>query len=140
MAKTHISDVMTATLETAQESDSLRTVAERMVKANVGAIPVCGKGGVLRGMITDRDIVVRAVAVGRDPATTTVGEIETTKVTSVAPDDPVERAIDIMSTQQVRRVPVIEHNSLVGMVSQADIARHLSAKDVGHVVGDISKG
>ena len=92
-----------------------------MQKHNVGSIPVCDKTGVI-GMITDRDIVVRNIAHGTDPHTTPVRNVMTSKVTTVTPDTDVDKVSGVMSANQVRRIPVVEDNMLVGIVALGDIA------------------
>jgi CBS domain-containing protein len=119
------------------------TVAEaasRMASEDYGALPVCGPEGRLQGVITDRDIVVKVIAEGRDPQTTTVGEIAGgTEVVTIGADDSAEEAIRTMKDHSVRRLPVIDGTDLVGMVSQADIARALPDSKVGDLVGVISE-
>ena len=119
------------------------TVAEaasRMASEDFGALPVCSSEGRLQGVITDRDIVVKVIAAGLDPATTTVGQVAGgTEVVTIGADDSAEEAIRTMKDHSVRRLPVIDGNDLVGMVSQADIARALPDAKVGDLVGEISE-
>ena len=119
------------------------TVAEaasRMASEDFGALPVCSSEGRLQGVITDRGIVVKVIAAGLDPATTTVGQVAGgTEVVTIGADDSAEEAIRTMKDHSVRRLPVIDGNDLVGMVSQADIARALPDAKVGDLVGEISE-
>ena len=119
------------------------TVAEaasRMASEDFGALPICNSEGRLQGVITDRDIVVKVIAAGLDPTSTTVGEIAGgTEVVTIGADDSAEEAIRTMKDHSVRRLPVIDGTDLVGMVSQADIARALPDAKVGDLVGVISE-
>ncbi|MBV8155213.1 MAG: CBS domain-containing protein [Candidatus Eremiobacteraeota bacterium] len=132
------SDIMTENVESVREDDSLQTAAERLAQHDVGALPVCDERNHLKGIITDRDIVVGAVARGKDPAKTTVGEVETRSPITVGPDEPVERVTEIMAQNQIRRLPVVENGELVGMISQADVAQAVSARDSGIMLDQIS--
>lgn len=136
---TAVRDIMTREPACVREHDSLQHAAEMLASHDVGVLPICDADGVLRGVLTDRDIVVRGVARGKDAARTSVGEIESDRPWGVSPDDTVERAAQLMEENQVRRVPVVEDGKLVGIVSQADIARTLPAERTGHVVGKISR-
>src|SRR5688500_2197309 len=118
------------------------TVAEaasRMASEDFGALPVCSSEGRLQGVITDRDIVVKVIAAGLDPTSTTIGEIAGgTEVVTIGADDSAEEAIRTMKDHSVRRLPVIDGTDLVGMVSQADIARALPDAKIGDLVDAIS--
>ena len=119
---------------------SVAEAASRMAKEDFGALPICGPEGRLQGVITDRDIVVKVIAAGLDPKKTTVGEVAGgTEVVTIGADDSAEEAIRAMKDHSVRRLPVIDGNDLVGMVSQADIARALPDAKVGDLVGVISE-
>lgn len=113
--------------------------ARQMSERDIGALPVCDGDGHLQGIITDRDIALEVVAAGRDPRGTTVGEVAGRReVVTIGADDPAEEAIRTMKDHSVRRLPVIDGRRLVGMVSQADIARALPDARVGDLVGAIS--
>ena len=100
------------------------TVAARMLEHNnIGAIPVCNGDGRLCGMLTDRDIVTRCLAAGKQPQSTCVREIMTAKVYVGRPDMEVSLAAGLMGREQIRRLPVMEHGKLCGMVSLGDLAR-----------------
>ena len=102
-------------------------------------MPVCADNGRLLGFVSDRDIVVKVVAAGAHPSTMTVGELaDQPVVVATEADDSVERAISSMKRFQVRRVPVIDGDTVVGMISQADIARCLPDSEVGELVTAIS--
>jgi len=106
---------------------------------DIGAVPVL-EDERLSGMVTDRDIVIRAIAKGKDPTGMPVREIFSREVVTVGPDDDLSTALSLMAEHQVRRLPVVdEDNRLVGIVSQADVALEAKEKDVGQMVGDISQ-
>jgi CBS domain-containing protein len=131
---------MTPDVEWIDVDATVAEAAERMADETFGALPICDGQGKLQGVVTDRDIVVKVVAGGRDPQTTTVGELaDQPEVVTIGADDPIEEAIRTMKEHNVRRLPVIDGRNLVGMVSQADIARALPDAKVGDLVGDISE-
>lgn len=132
------SDIMTENVETLRLDDLLLTAAERLAQHDVGALPVCDEQERVRGIVTDRDIVVNGIAQGKDPRKTTVGEIVTPNPVTVDPDERVERVIDIMAEKQIRRIPVVEDGKLVGMISQADIAQSVPADQAGRMLSRIS--
>lgn len=132
------SDIMTENVEVLRPDDSLLTAAERFAQHDVGALPVCDEQERVRGIVTDRDIVVHGIAQGKDPRKTTVGEIVTPNPVTVNPDERVERIIDIMAEKQIRRIPVVEDGKLVGMISQADIAQSVPADQAGRMLSQIS--
>ncbi len=112
--------------------------ARAMASEDVGPIPVA-EGDRLVGMVTDRDLVVRVLAEGRDPSATTLQEIMASDLVTVEPDTQLEEALQRMSDNQVRRLPVVEGGRLVGIVAQADVARTAEEEKVGAVVEDISQ-
>jgi CBS domain-containing protein len=109
-----------------------------MARDDIGPVPVV-EDGRLAGIVTDRDIVIRVVAEGRDPNTTTVGEIATKDIVTVSPDDDLEDALRLLAENQVRRLPAVEGDRLVGIVAQADIARLGKDSKTGEVVEEISR-
>lgn len=131
-------DIMTADATCADENDTLADAARKMRDGDVGALPICGSDHQLKGMITDRDIVVKCIAEGGDPTTVRVSEFAEGKPVTIGADDSVEEALDTMISAKVRRLPVIDGHELVGMVSQADIAQHLPEDKVGDLVEAIS--
>jgi len=132
-------DLMTAGAECVSEHDTLVTAARRMRDLDVGALPICGDDERLKGVLTDRDIVIRCLADGGDPASVTAGSLAQGKPVTIGADDSADEALRTMAEHQVRRLPVIDGHRLVGMLSQADIARALPDEAVGEVVGDISQ-
>jgi CBS domain-containing protein len=132
-------EIMTAGAECATVGETLMEAARKMRDLDVGALPICGEDNRLKGMLTDRDIVVRCIADGRDPGSVKVEELAEGKPVTIGADDSVEEALRTMSSHGVRRLPVIEGHDLVGMVSQADIARNLPDDKIGDLVEAISK-
>lgn len=131
-------DIMTAGAECAGVNDTITQAAQKMRDLGVGALPICGEDNRLKGMITDRDIVLNCVAEGMDATQTKVRDYAGAEVVTIGADDSVEEALATMSHAGVRRLPVIDGHDLVGMVSQADIARHLPEDKVGDLVEAIS--
>lgn len=131
-------EIMTPGVECVGVGETLVDAARRMRDLDVGALPICGDNDRLAGMLTDRDIVMRVVAEGRDPGSVTVGDLADGDVVTIGADDSVEDALATMSKHGVRRLPVIDGHDLVGMVSQADIARNLPEERVGDLVEAIS--
>jgi CBS domain-containing protein len=107
------------------ENGTLSRAAEMMRDLHVGALPICGEDGRLHGIITDRDIVVRAIAEGYDPDTATAGDLTDGTPIWVDADAGTDEVLDVMIESGIRRVPVIENRRLVGMISEADLAQHL---------------
>ena len=133
-------DIMTPDTECIGENDTLLDAAKRLAELNVGAMPICGEDERLKGMLTDRDIVVKALAQGKDPGSTTAGELGDGKPVTIGADDSVDLALQTMKDHDVRRLPVIDGHDLVGMVSQADVARNLDEEKVGDLVEALSSG
>ena len=131
-------DIMTGGVECVGENETLEQAARKMKDLNVGSLPICGEDNRLKGMITDRDIVVKCVADGGDPKTATAGQFAEGKPVTIGADDSIEEAIHTMQQYQVRRLPVIDGHNLVGIVSQADIARNYPEDRVGELVEFIS--
>lgn len=116
-----VRDVMTKSIVTVSPDTTIKEVAQLMQQHNVGAIPVVDNNG-LTGIVTDRDLVVRNIASGKDPFSTPVRDVMTTQVTTVTPDEDVKSITKLMASRQIRRIPVVENQQLVGMVSLGDIA------------------
>jgi CBS domain-containing protein len=128
-------EIMTRGVECARTTESLVDVARRMRMLDVGALPICGDDGRLTGMVTDRDIVVQCIAAGGDPADHHVGELALGEAAYVGADDGVERALLTMMNADVRRLPVLDGHTIVGMVTLADLAMSLPDEDVDDLVG-----
>src|SRR3954466_8870124 len=131
-------EIMTQGAECARAEETLADAARKMRDLDVGALPICGDDNRLKGMITDRDIVVKCVADGGDPQTTRVGDLAEGKPVTIGADDSVEEALHTMAEHGVRRLPVIDGHDLVGIVSQADVAKNLDESQVGQLVEAIS--
>jgi CBS domain-containing protein len=110
-----------------------------MEAEDVGAIPVVDTDNILVGMITDRDIVLRVVAAGRDPRSTAAGEVATKQVSPAYPDEPLDQALEQMAHRQVRRLPVIEDDRVVGILAQADVVHEVKDKKAGQLIEEISE-
>ena len=135
---TQIRDLMTENPSSCERGTPVAEAAKVMARENVGSVPVV-QGGKLVGVVTDRDLVVRLLAEERDPQSTTVGEIASSDPVTLAPDDELDKALQLLARHQVRRLPVVEGERLVGIVAQADIARHADEVQTGEVVEEISK-
>ena len=132
-------DIMSPNPKCIGENDTLTAAAQLMADLDVGALPICGEDGRLKGMVTDRDIVVKCIARGGDPREVTAGSLGEGKPVTIGADDDVRDALTTMERHQVRRLPVIDAHQLVGIISQADIALSLSATETGETVEAISE-
>jgi CBS domain-containing protein len=131
-------EIMTGGAECAHVDDTVSEAAQKMRDLQVGALPICGEDDRLKGMITDRDIVLNCVAEGMDTTQVRVADYAGDEVVTIGADDSVEEALKTMTGAGVRRLPVIDGHDLVGMISQADIARNLPEDSVGELVAAIS--
>lgn len=116
-----VKDIMTKNVAYINPMSTIVDAAQLMQKHNVGSIPVCDQNGVI-GIVTDRDIVVRNIAHGKNPQSTAVRDVMTSQVTTVTPDMDINDVSEIMSQVQIRRIPVVENNMLVGIVALGDVA------------------
>ena len=132
-------DLMTPDPRCVGEKDSLVEAARLLRDLDVGALPICGEDGRLKGMLTDRDIVVKCLADGGDPSSVVAGDLAEGEPVTIGADDDIQEALRTMQDHQVRRLPVIDGHDLVGIISQADIARSLSSSDTGRTVEEISE-
>ena len=131
-------DIMTGGVECIGENETLADAARKLRDLDVGAMPICGDDNRLKGMLTDRDIVVKCIAEGGDPSSTKVSELAEGKPVTIGADDSVEEALRTMKEHGVRRLPVIDGHDLIGIVSQADLARSVDEDQVGELVEAIS--
>jgi CBS domain-containing protein len=132
-------EIMTPEVKIASRDITIEDAATKMTEFDVGALPVCDGDGHVEGMITDRDITVKVVAAGLDPRSTKVGDISSAdEVVTIGADDSLEEALRTMKEHAVRRLPVIDGQKLVGMVSQADIAKNMPKEATGDLVEAIS--
>jgi CBS domain-containing protein len=134
IAMTTARDIMHAGAECIGESQTLQHAARQMRDLDVGALPICGDGGRLLGIVTDRDIVVKCVANNLDPNTVTAGQLAQAKPVAIDSTADVDEVLQLMQHHQIRRLPVIDSQQVVGMISEADLARHLPEQAVGQFV------
>ena len=132
-------DIMSGGVECVGENETLADAARKMRDLDVGSLPICGEDNRLKGMLTDRDIVVRCLAEGGDPASTRAGDLAQGEPVTIGADDPVEEILRTMTQYKVRRLPVIDGHDLVGIVSQGDVAKNLPEDRVGDLVEAISQ-
>jgi CBS domain-containing protein len=134
-----IRDIMTPNPRSVESSASVVEAARIMRDEDVGIVPIV-EGDRLVGTVTDRDIAIRVVVEGRNPETTTAGEIASRELVTIDPQQDLDEALRLMAKNQVRRLPVVEEDGkLVGVVAQADIAKHASDEQTGDLVEDISR-
>lgn len=119
----NVSDLMNPCVVSISQDESVALAARLLSRHNVGSLPVCDGSGALRGMVTDRDIVLRCIAPSKDPAQTSVSDIMSRSIVTVNPGDDAKRAGELMGAAQVRRLPVTENGRLVGIVSLGDMAK-----------------
>src|SRR3954453_4416356 len=134
-------DIMTTDVEHIDEDATALDAAQKMKELDVGALPICGTDRRLKGMITDRDIVVHVLADGKDPSSNKaldVGEGDSNTIT-IGADESVDEALETMKRYQVRRLPVIDGEEMVGIIAQADVAQHVKEERTGETVEAISQ-
>jgi CBS domain-containing protein len=133
-------DVMSDDCTCIGENETLLDAAKRLAELDVGSLPICGEDDRLKGMLTDRDIVVKALAQGKDPGSTRAGELGQGdgKTVTIGADDSIDEALRTMTEHKVRRLPVIDGHRLVGIISQADVAKNVDEERVGDLVEAIS--
>jgi len=136
MAKS-VRDAMTLDPRSIGQSASVVEAAQLMREEDIGSLPITDEEKLV-GMLTDRDITTRVVAQAGDPKATSVGEVYSRDLISVEPDNDLEEALSLMARHQVRRLPVVENGTLVGIVAQADIALKESETKTGELVEAIS--
>lgn len=127
-------DIMHSGAQCIGEDQTLIEAAQMMRDLGVGALPICGNDQKLHGIITDRDIVVKCLAEGKDINTCTAGELAQGKVSYVEADTDMDTIVDMMGREQVKRMPVIQDHKLVGMISESDLAKHLDDKHLSKFV------
>lgn len=127
-------DIMHAGAECIGENQTLQHAARQMREFDVGALPICGDDGRLLGIVTDRDIVVKCIASGVDPGTVTAGQLAQAEPVAIDPAADADEVLQLMTENQIRRLPVIDNQRVVGMISEADLARNLPEQAVGQFV------
>ncbi|MGP4017070.1 CBS domain-containing protein [Saccharopolyspora sp. 5N708] len=130
-------DIMHSGAQCIGEDESLYKAAQMMRDLKVGSLPICGRDDRLHGIITDRDIVLRCCAEGRNPAEVKAGELAQGTPHWVEATSDVGQVLSMMEQYQIRRVPVIAEHRLVGMISEADLARHLTDDQLAHFVESV---
>ena len=125
----NVSEIMTGKVITVGQDEPVMAAVRLLKRHNVGALPVTDQAGRLRGLVTDRDIVLRCVAAGDDARTLPVREIMSRGILTAQPGDTVEQAAESMAREQIRRLPVTENDRVVGMVSLCDLARQVACRD-----------
>jgi CBS domain-containing protein len=134
-------DVMTPNAECVGENETLLDAARKMADKGYGSMPICGEDNRLKGVLTDRDIVVKALAQGKDPGSTRAGELGEGRPVTIGAEDSIQEALQTMAKYKVRRLPVIDGHDLVGILAVADIARELTDDDSkGDLIEAISEG
>jgi CBS domain-containing protein len=129
-------DIMSGGAECIGENETVTEAARKMAQLGVGALPICGEDDRLKGMVTDRDIVVKVIAEGKDPNTCKAGELGQGKPVTIGADDSLQELVRTMAQYHVKRLPVIDGHRLVGMVSEHDVA----ASAPQDLVVDLVKG
>jgi len=125
--------------ECINESETVLEAAKKMEQQDIGVLPICGNDDRLKGMLTDRDVVVKVLAHDMDPATKRVGELAQGTPVWVSAEASIDEALELMREHAVKRLPVIDENKkLCGIITEADIATSLSPKETGEVVGAIA--
>ena len=122
------------------ENDSVLDAAKRLKDLDVGSLPICGEDDRLKGMLSDRDIVIKVLAEGKDPSSVKAGELGQGdgQTVTIGADDSIDEALRTMAEHKVRRLPVIDDHRMVGIISQADIATNIDEEKVGELVEAIS--
>ena len=132
-------EIMTNTVIRIRPDEPVSVAARTLTQYNIGILPVCGYDGHLCGLVTDRDIVTRCLAAGRNPGSTTVAEVMTGRIVAGRPDMETSAAAELMGKEQVRRLPVLENGRLCGMVSLGDLAGQAeTSPEAGDALTEIS--
>lgn len=118
-----VREIMNPNVVSIHPSESAALAARLLARHNIGALPVCDSGGRLHGLVTDRDIILRCVAAEEDPGGLPVSDIMTRRCVTVSPADDVRQAAQLMSGEQIRRLPVVEDGKIVGLLSLGDLAK-----------------
>ena len=131
-------EIMTEGAECIGAEETVLEAAKKMTQMGVGALPICGTDDRLKGVLTDRDIVVKVLGAGKDPAEVKAGELAQGEAVTIGADDDAGEIMRTMASHRVRRLPVIDGHRLVGMVAQADVARALPDPQVGDLLEALS--
>ena len=133
-----IKDIMSKIIISVMPSTTVQDAAKLMQQNNIGSVPVVSAGEI-KGILTDRDIILRCVAFGKDPSQVKAEDIMTSHVACLTPEQPVDDAMNMMATEQVRRLPVVEGGVIQGIVSFSDVARRHTGPEVAETIGQISQ-
>jgi CBS domain-containing protein len=131
-------DIMTWGAEFVGTEDSILDAARKMTELGVGALPICDRDNALKGVLTDRDIVIKVLGEGRDPQQTCAGDLAQGEAVTIGADDGADQIVATMARHRVRRLPVVDGNRLVGMIALADVAHALPAPQVGDLLTSLS--
>ena len=132
-------EIMSGQVVRIRPEEPVGVAARMLAQYNIGALPVCGYDGSLKGLVTDRDIITRCLAAGMDPGKTRVAQVMTARVVTARPDMEVSLASHLMGREQIRRLPIVENGRLCGMVSLGDLAgTEETAIDAGDALTEIS--
>ncbi|MEW9552812.1 CBS domain-containing protein [Nonomuraea sp. NPDC050783] len=131
-------EIMTPNAECVNADEPVLVAAEKMARLDVGSLPICGTDDRLKGMLTDRDIVVKVLAAGKDPAKTLAGELAQGEAVTIGADDDAREILRTMASHKVRRLPVIDGHKLVGMVALAEVARALPDATVSDLLDAVT--
>ncbi|MGW7435328.1 CBS domain-containing protein [Streptomyces sp. NPDC054849] len=131
-------EIMTEGAECIGAEETVLEAAKKMTQMGVGALPICGTDDRLKGMLTDRDIVVKVLGAGKDPSQVKAGELAQGEAVTIGADDDAAEILRTMTEHKVRRLPVIDGHRLVGIVAQADVARALPDPQVGDLLQALS--
>ncbi|MGI6538780.1 MAG: CBS domain-containing protein [Caldicoprobacterales bacterium] len=135
-----VKDIMTTNVAALSPENTILDAAKSMQTHNIGCLPVCQTDGKVIGILTDRDIVVKNLANDGDPKTTMVKDVMTKNVITAELETDVETAAELMASNKIRRLPVLENGALVGMISIGDLAtRHIFQNEAGQALGEISE-
>ncbi|MFD7261696.1 CBS domain-containing protein [Streptomyces sp. NPDC059874] len=132
-------EIMTPDATCIGAQETVLEAAKKMTQLGVGALPICGTDEKLKGMLTDRDIVVKVLGAGKDPGQVKAGDLAQGEAVTIGADDDAAEILRTMSEHQVRRLPVIDGHTLVGIVALADVARALPDAKVGDLLQTISQ-
>ncbi|MBP2407076.1 CBS domain-containing protein [Streptomyces syringium] len=131
-------EIMTEGAECVGAQESVLDAARKMTRMGVGALPICGTDDKLKGVLTDRDVVVKVLGAGKDPSAVKAGELAQGEAVTIGADDDAGEILRTMGSHKVRRLPVIDGHRLVGMVALADVARALPDRQVGDLLEALS--
>ena len=131
-------EVMTGGAECVRTDQTAADAARQMTDLGVGALPICGDDNKIKGVVTDRDLVVKVLGQGRNPGSFPAGDLNQQEAVTAGADDSVDQVLSTMTAHQVRRLPVIDQQRLVGMIAVADLARALPDAKIGELVDILS--